>query len=66
MIALAFRVELDWEDDGRVVAEVVSEGFEGVIAYGGTVEEAMARVARLALAVFFDLLAAGELVLLPV
>ncbi len=42
-----FRVELEQEDDGRWIAEVVD--LPGVLAYGNTAEEAKAKVQALAL-----------------
>jgi len=52
------RVELEREDDGRWVAEVVD--LPGVLAYGQTREEALARVEALALRVIADRLEHGE------
>lgn len=47
-----FTIELDHEDDGRVIAEVVE--LPGVLAYGQTREEAITRVEVLALQVLAD------------
>lgn len=53
-----FRVELEQEDDGRWIAEVVN--LAGVLAYGNTPEEAKAKVQALALRVVADRLEHGE------
>ncbi len=53
-----FRVELEQEDDGRWIAEVVD--LPGVLAYGNTAEEAKAKVQALALRVVADRLEHGE------
>lgn len=55
-----FSVELGQEDDGRWIAEVPS--LPGVVTYGKTREEAMAKVEALALRVLADRLEHGELV----
>ena len=55
---MSFRIELDREDDGRWIAEVVA--LPGVVVYGTTREEAMARVKALALRVVADQLEHGE------
>ena len=52
------RVELEQEDDGRWIAEVV--GLPGVLAYGQTREEALIRAEALALRVIADRLEHGE------
>jgi predicted RNase H-like HicB family nuclease len=52
------RVEIDREDDGRWIAEV-SE-LNGVMAYGESREQAVARVESLALRVIADRLDHGE------
>jgi predicted RNase H-like HicB family nuclease len=52
------RVELEQEDDGRWLAEVID--LPGVLAYGQTREEAVARVEALALRVIADRLEHGE------
>jgi predicted RNase H-like HicB family nuclease len=41
-----FTIELEQEDDGRWIAEVID--FSGVLAYGQTREEAITRVKALA------------------
>ena len=52
------RVELDQEDDGRWLAEVVE--LPGVLAYGATRDEALTRAEALALHVIADRLEHGE------
>ncbi len=52
------RVELEQEDDGRWIAEVV--GLAGVLAYGQTRHEALTRAEALALRVIADRLEHGE------
>ncbi len=52
------RVELEQEDDGRWIAEVVA--LPGVLAYGSTREEAFASAQALALRVIADRLEHGE------
>ena len=49
---MRFVVELEQEDDGRWIAEVVE--LPGVLAYGSTPEEAKALVQALALRVVAD------------
>ncbi|MEH1938321.1 MAG: type II toxin-antitoxin system HicB family antitoxin [Nostoc sp.] len=53
-----FTIEIEQEEDGRFLAEVI--GFSGVLAYGQTREEAVARVQALALRVLADKLEHGE------
>jgi predicted RNase H-like HicB family nuclease len=55
---MKLRIELDREEDGRWIAEV-SE-LPGVIAYGMSREDALARVEVLALRVLADRLEHGE------
>ncbi|HWO41134.1 MAG TPA: type II toxin-antitoxin system HicB family antitoxin [Candidatus Eisenbacteria bacterium] len=55
---MKFRVELEQEEDGRWIAEVVD--LPGVLAYGATAEEAQAKVQALALRVVADRLEHGE------
>ena len=54
-----FIVELEREEDGRWIAEVVE--IPGALAYGRTQEEALARVEALALRVVADGLEHGEI-----
>jgi predicted RNase H-like HicB family nuclease len=51
-------VETGQEDDGRWIAEVV--GLPGVIAYGASRDEALARTGALALRMLADRLAHSE------
>lgn len=55
---MTFRVELEQEQDGRWIAEV-SE-LPGVLSYGATPQDAVARVQALALRVVADRLERGE------
>ena len=54
----AFKVEIEREDDGRWIAEVMD--LPGVLAYGKTREEAMQSVEVLALRVLADRVEHGE------
>jgi predicted RNase H-like HicB family nuclease len=54
-----FTVELEVEEDGRWIAEVL--GMPGVLAYGQTPEQARAKAEALALRVIADRLEHGEL-----
>jgi len=58
MAAGKLIVELEREDDGRWIAEVVA--LPGVLAYGTTREEALAKAEVLALRVLADRLEHGE------
>jgi predicted RNase H-like HicB family nuclease len=51
-------IQIDQEDDGRFVAEVVD--LPGVLSYGETREEAVAQVQALALRVLADRVEHGE------
>jgi predicted RNase H-like HicB family nuclease len=51
-------IELDREDDGRWIAEVLE--LPGVLAYGATREQAIAAVERLAVEVVADRIAHRE------
>lgn len=53
-----FTVEIDKEADGRWIAEVLE--LAGVLAYGETQDEAVAKVQALALRVVADRLEHGE------
>lgn len=55
---MTFKVEIEQEEDGRWIAEVVE--LPGVLAYGRTPEEARAKVQALALRVVADRLEHGE------
>lgn len=54
-----FTVELEQEEDGRWIAEVVD--IRGALAYGQTQEQALAKVEALALRVIADKLEHGEI-----
>ena len=55
-----FTVEIEREHDGRWIGEVVD--LPGVLAYGGTREEAVAKAKALAFRVLADRLEHGETV----
>jgi predicted RNase H-like HicB family nuclease len=55
---MRFIVEIEQENDGRWIAEVVE--LPGVLDYGATAEEATAKVQALALRVVADRLDHGE------
>jgi predicted RNase H-like HicB family nuclease len=55
---MTFKVEVEQEEDGRWIAEVLE--LPGVLAYGRTPEEARAKVQALALRVVADRLEHGE------
>jgi predicted RNase H-like HicB family nuclease len=55
---MTFKVEIEQEDDGRWLAEVLE--LPGVLAYGATPDEARAKVQALALRVLADRLEHGE------
>jgi predicted RNase H-like HicB family nuclease len=55
---MTFTVEYEQEDDGRWCAEVLE--LPGVLAYGQTHEEAIAKAQALALRVLADRLEHGE------
>jgi len=52
------RVELEPEEDGRILASVPD--LPGVIAYGASEEEAMRKVKSIALQVLADMIESGE------
>ena len=56
---MKLTVELDREEDGRYVAEVLE--LAGVMVYGDTPEQAFAKAQALALRVLADKLEGGEL-----
>ena len=58
VVFLAMRIEIEREDDGRWIAEV-SE-LPGVMAYGTSRDEAIAKAQALALRVIADRLEHGE------
>lgn len=51
-MSVVFRIELEREADGRWIAEVVE--LPGVLAYGASEDDAIARVQALALRVVAD------------
>jgi len=55
---MIFTVEYEREDDGRWLAEVIE--LPGVLAYGHTSDEAIAKAQALALRVLADRLEQGE------
>ena len=55
---MTFKVEIEQEEDGRWIAEVIE--LPGVLAYGRTPEEARVKVQALALRVVADRLEHGE------
>lgn len=55
---MTFTVEREQEDDGRWLAEVLE--LPGVLAYGDTSQEAVAKAQALALRVLADRLEHGE------
>lgn len=55
---MTFKVEIEREEDGRWIAEVLE--LPGVMAYGASSEEAKAKVQALALRVVADRLEHGE------
>jgi len=57
-VSLTYCIELEREDDGRWIAEVPD--LPGVLSYGGTRDEAVARVQALALRVIAERLEHDE------
>ena len=55
---MTLTIEIEREEDGRWIAEV--PGLAGVLCYGGTRDEALARVQALALRVIAEPLEFGE------
>ena len=55
---ITFKVEVEQEDDGRWLAEVVE--LPGVLAYGATEQTALSKVQALALRVIAERLEHGE------
>jgi predicted RNase H-like HicB family nuclease len=54
-------IEFDREEDGRWIAEVLE--LPGVLAYGNSHDEALAKVQALALQRLADMIAHGELII---
>ena len=57
-VPMTFRIEIEQENDGRWIAEVLE--LPGALAYGQTAEEAKAKVQALALRLVADRLEHGE------
>lgn len=57
-LTMTLTIEIEREEDGRWIAEV--PGLSGVLCYGGTRDEAIARVQALALRVIAERLEHGE------
>src|SRR5206468_8806320 len=57
-MSVVFKVETEQETDGRRLAEVIE--LPGMLAYGSSEDEALARVQALALRVVADRLEQGE------
>jgi len=57
-MSVSFPIELDREEDGRWIAEIPD--LPGVLCYGSTRDEAMARVQALALRVLAERLEKAE------
>ena len=57
-MSVTFTIEYEKEEDGRWLAEVLE--LPGVLAYGRTTEEALAKAQALALRVLADRLEHGE------
>lgn len=55
---MRLTLELDVEENGRIIAEIVE--LPGVLVYGQTEEEAIAKVQALALRVLADRIEHGE------
>ena len=55
---MTFRIEIEQEQDGRWIAEVVE--LPGVMMYGKTLEEAKAKAQALALRTLVDRLDSGD------
>lgn len=60
---MQFNIEHEQEEDGRWIAEVIE--LPGVLVYGTTLEEAIAKVEALALRVIADRIEHGEAVSAP-
>jgi predicted RNase H-like HicB family nuclease len=54
-----YTIEIEQEEDGRIIAEVIE--LPGVLAYGKTKKEAIAKVQALALYVIADQLEHGDM-----
>jgi predicted RNase H-like HicB family nuclease len=56
---MSYRVEIEHEEDGRWIADVVA--LPGAMAYGASADEAIARATALALRVLADRIEHGEI-----
>ena len=54
-----YKIDIEQEEDGRYIAEIVE--LPGVLVYGNSQQEAIAKVQALALRVLADQLEQGEL-----
>jgi predicted RNase H-like HicB family nuclease len=61
---MTFTVDYEREDDGRWIAEVLE--LPGVMVYGATKEEALAKAQALALRVLAERLEHGEMLAEPI
>ncbi|HZQ06556.1 MAG TPA: type II toxin-antitoxin system HicB family antitoxin [Anaerolineae bacterium] len=61
---MQFNIEHEQEEDGRWLAEVME--LPGVMVYGNTLEEAIARAEALALRVIADRIEHGETLPVPI
>ena len=59
MMTMNYTIEIEQEEDGRIIAEVIE--LPGVLAYGKTKEEAIAKAQALALYVIADRLEHEEI-----
>ena len=57
-MTMSYRIEIDREQDGRWIADVLE--IPGALAYGASADEALARAQALALRVLADRLEHGE------
>jgi predicted RNase H-like HicB family nuclease len=57
-VIVNYTIDIELEEDGRIIAEVLE--LPGVLAYGQTKEEAIAKVQALALHILADRLEHGE------
>ena len=55
---MVLNIEVEREEDGRWIAEIIE--LPGVMAYGASVKDAIARVQALALRVLADRIESGE------
>lgn len=60
MASITLRIEIEQEDDGRVLVVVVTDGFDGCMDYGSNEVDAQESVRQLVCAVIADRLKDGE------